>query len=152
MKFYHCKKCNTFIPIRKTKEGHFDATFPSRLENLVEFMKGEDKFPICCGEEMELLTPNTVDASLEKHVPVVKLEGDVVEVRVGELEHPMTEEHHLDFVVIETLNSRNHTEWPHFENNKPEVKYKMRKDLWPDEKPLRVYAYCNLHGLWVKEL
>ena len=83
MKFYYNKRDNRFLYLRKTKEGFIDASFPSGLDNMTEFMKGTDKIPIYEGEPMELLVPNTVDASLEKHVPVVKIDGNRIRVKVG---------------------------------------------------------------------
>ena len=68
----------------------------------------------------------------------------------------MTDEHHIEFIILETTESRYEEWWPWIkEKNKdgnPEVEFTLRTDLWPDDKPLRVYAFCNLHGLWVKEL
>ncbi len=95
----------------------------------------------CCGEKMEELVPGTVDASQEKHLPVVKVDGDSVTVEVGSVEHPMMEEHFIQFVYIETENGG------------------QKKVLKPGEKPVvtfclqgdklvAAYEYCNLHGLW----
>ena len=100
---------------------------------------------MCCGEAMEELTPNTTDAALEKHVPVVEQEGDLVTVKVGSVEHPMLEEHYIEWIALETKNG-----------------YQL-KSLNPGEKPEAVFAlkdgdevvaayeYCNLHGFWKKE-
>ncbi len=57
---------------------------------------------VCCGEKMEELLPASVDASLEKHVPVVEREGNSVTVDVGSVAHPMVEEHYIQFVILET--------------------------------------------------
>lgn len=154
MKFYYSKRDNRFLYLRKTKEGFIDASFPSGLDNMTEFMKGTGKTPIYEGEPMELLVPNTVDASLEKHVPVVEVDGNRIRVKVGEALHPMTDEHHIEFIILETTESRYEEWWPWIKdkNGNPEVEFTLRTDLWPDDKPLRVYAFCNLHGLWVKEL
>ena len=58
----------------------------------------------CCGEEMEELKANTTDAALEKHVPVIEKEGNLVTVTVGSVIHPMTEEHFIQFIALETKN------------------------------------------------
>lgn len=101
---------------------------------------------ICCGEEMKLLNPNTVDAAFEKHVPVVEEKDDAVQVRVGEVAHPMSPEHFIEFIVLHT-----------------DQGYKI-KHLHPGELPVAEfaikpneivfssYAYCNLHGLWKKNI
>ena len=101
---------------------------------------------------MELLVPNTVDASLEKHVPAVEVNGNKVRVKIGEVLHPMTEEHHIEFIVLETVESHYGEWWPWIKekskDGNPEVEFVLKAN----DKPLRVYAFCNLHGLWVKEL
>ena len=119
-KFYKCKHCG----------------------QIVEVVKKTGVPLVCCGEKMEELLPGTVDASLEKHVPVLKRVGNVVEVTVGSVEHPMIKEHYIEWIVLQTKNGT------------------QRKELHPEEKPCAkfyvgdedeveaVYAYCNLHGLW----
>lgn len=95
---------------------------------------------MCCGNEMKLLEPNTTDAAVEKHVPVVTREGNVLTVSVGTVEHPMTEEHYIEYVILE---SENGFRLEHLKpTDKPEVRFLA------DEKVEAVYAYCNLHGLW----
>ena len=94
---------------------------------------------------MTELVPGTVEASREKHLPDVKVDGNVVHVSVGSIAHPMAEEHSILWVYLQT------------------DKGGQRKELNPgvapsvsfilcDEKPIAVYAYCNLHGLWKKEI
>lgn len=113
--------------------------------NIVELVKSGGGQLVCCDQSMEELKANTVDAAVEKHVPVATVEGDVLDVVVGSVEHPMTEEHYIQFIVVELEDGA------------------YRKDLKPNEapkatfnvagkKPLAVYEYCNLHGLWKKEL
>ena len=96
---------------------------------------------VCCGQNMTELVPNTVDASTEKHVPSITASVNSVSVQVGSVPHPMEEEHHIAFIYIETERGG------------------QRKCLKPgtdpkcdfsfvDDKPVAVYAYCNLHGLW----
>lgn len=101
---------------------------------------------VCCGEPMVLLEPNTTDAAGEKHVPVVSVDGDKVAVKVGEVEHPMTEEHYITSIILETEHNL-HVKWLKY-TDKPEGSFVLA----PGEKPVAVYEYCNLHGLWKKEL
>lgn len=99
----------------------------------------------CCGQNMTELVPGTVDASLEKHVPVVKVEGDIVKVNVGEVTHPMTEEHSIQWVYLQT--DRGGQRKALSPDTEPEVSFALC-----DEKPVAVYAYCNLHGLWKADI
>lgn len=118
-KFYICRRCG----------------------NLAELIVSSGVNMMCCGQKMEELVPNTVEASGEKHLPVVKIEGGVVEVSVGSVAHPMAEEHFIEWIYLETQSGV------------------QRKSLKPGDKPAAVfavgnekviaaYAYCNLHGLW----
>ena len=97
---------------------------------------------ICCGEQMKQIIPGEVEASKEKHIPVYKIEGNKVIVTVGEVERPMQEEHHIEWVSIQTKfgNQRKALK----PNTKPEVCFAICEG---DEIDV-VYAYCNLHGLW----
>jgi superoxide reductase len=99
---------------------------------------------VCCGEKMEELVPNTVDASGEKHMPVVTLVGDGrIKVEVGSVAHPMTEEHHIAFIYVETERGGIHVDL----KDKPEAEIYVG-----DENVVAVYEYCNLHGLWMAEM
>ncbi len=100
---------------------------------------------MCCGQKMTKLEPGTVDASLEKHVPVVKVEGDTVKVSVGSVAHPMAEEHRIAWVYLQTDRGGQRKCLPF--DGAPDVMFALK-----DEKPLAVYAYCNLHGLWMTEI
>lgn len=109
--------------------------------NLITFINDAQVPLICCGEKMTELVPNTVDAAVEKHVPVIKKEGNTVSVTVGSVEHPMTEAHLIQWIYLIT-------------DKGFQVKYLTPEDkpnavfLLQDEKPVEVYIYCNLHGLW----
>ncbi len=70
--------------------------------NIVEMVEDKGVTPVCCGEAMTLLDPNTTDAATEKHVPVVEKDGSKITVKVGGVEHPMTDEHHISFIILET--------------------------------------------------
>ncbi|MBQ7968349.1 MAG: desulfoferrodoxin [Clostridia bacterium] len=100
---------------------------------------------MCCGQKMTQIIPGTVEASKEKHIPVAEVTGNTVKVAVGSVEHPMAEEHHISWVYLETDRGGQRK---NLEVGKaPVVEFALA-----DEKPIAVYAYCNLHGLWVAEL
>jgi len=101
---------------------------------------------VCCGKPMEELVANTTDAAVEKHVPVVEVEEGKVKVFVGSVTHPMLPEHSIQWIALETKMGF-------------QVKY-----LQPGEEPkkcfmfckhdqaIAAYEYCNLHGLWKKDI
>ena len=76
----------------------------NHCETIVEVINSCNEVPSCCGEPMRELKANTTDAAQEKHVPEVSIEGNLVKVKVGSVEHPMTEEHHIAFIYLETEN------------------------------------------------
>lgn len=96
-----------------------------------------------CDNFKELKAAAT-DAALEKHVPAVTVEGDKVHVVVGSVEHPMTEEHWITSIILETENG--------FQKKDLNPSDAPKAEFVVTEKPIAVYEYCNLHGLWVKEL
>ena len=113
--------------------------------NLIGMLHNAGVPMLCCGEKMEILEPNTVEASVEKHLPVVEVEGDLIQVKIGSAEHPMVPEHYIEWIYVETEHGG------------------QRKSLKPGEAPnaafrlyddtaIAVYAYCNLHGLWMTKL
>ncbi len=97
---------------------------------------------VCCGEKMTEIIPNTTDAAQEKHVPVVSVEGNAVSVAVGSVAHPMTEEHSIRWIALETENGLS-VKWLS-PNEAPAAKFQLAEG----ETVLRVLAWCNLHGLW----
>ena len=105
----------------------------------------DSKVPVmCCGKKMEELVPNTVDASNEKHVPVVTMLDDKrMKVEVGSVAHPMEAAHHIAFIYVEMGNGGIKVDL----TDKPEAIIYIG-----DQKPVAVYEYCNLHGLWKTEL
>ena len=118
--FYACDNCHIIIEeINGTKEGFS-----------------------CCGIQMEKLTPNTSEGAHEKHMPVVEQNGNTITVKVGSIFHPMSEEHSIEWIYLQT------------------EKGGQRIHLDPDEEPvapivvcdgdraLAAYAYGNLHGFW----
>ncbi|MBE6306326.1 MAG: desulfoferrodoxin [Bacteroidaceae bacterium] len=99
---------------------------------------------VCCGEEMHLLVPNTEDASNEKHVPVVtRIDDCTIKVEVGSVAHPMLPEHHIAFIYVQTEDGGIRVGL----KDKPEALI-----CTCNSKPIAVYEYCNLHGLWKTEL
>lgn len=123
LKFYRCKHCGKIIAI-----------------------VNETKVPtICCGEAMEQIIPGTTDAAVEKHVPVITKNGNLVEVKVGSVEHPMAPEHYIEWIALRTKQGN------------------QRKILKPGDAPaatfalidgdevLEAFAYCNLHSLWASK-
>ncbi len=120
MKLFRCAKCGTLIE-----------------------MLEENCTVVCCGEPMKEVKANTVDAAVEKHVPYCEIDGDIVNVKVGEVAHPMEEEHYITFIAAEYKDSV--------------VKYNLKpgevaEASFDYEKGMTIYEYCNKHGLWKKEL
>lgn len=101
--------------------------------------------PSCCGMKMDCLLPNTVEASGEKHIPAVSVGDGVVTVNVGTVNHPMQDAHYIEWVQLNT----EHGMQRRYLNpgEAPSVVFHLG-----GEKPVSVYAYCNLHGLWKTEL
>ena len=123
LKFYRCKHCGKIIAIVN------DTKVPT----------------ICCGEAMEQIIPGTTDASVEKHVPVITKNGNIIEVKVGSVDHPMAPEHYIEWIALRTKQGN------------------QRKALKPGDAPaatfalvdgdevIEAFAYCNLHSLWVSK-
>ncbi|HHU84695.1 MAG TPA: desulfoferrodoxin [Clostridiales bacterium] len=122
-KFFICRRCGNLIGMVH------DAGIPI----------------VCCGEKMEALVANTVEASGEKHVPVATVEGDTVKVNVGSVDHPMIPEHLIEWIYLETENGGQRKVLK--AGDKPNVSFCLGGD-----KAVAVYAYCNLHGLWKTEI
>lgn len=91
---------------------------------------------------MTELVPNTVDAAQEKHVPVIEVNGSNITVKVGSIPHPMLEEHHIEWIYLQTEKGIQRKPLPL--PGQPEAQFA----LTPDDKVLAAYEYCNLHGLW----
>ena len=105
----------------------------------------DNKVPVfCCGQKMEELVPGTVEASVEKHLPVVTdLGNGVLRVEVGSVHHPMLDEHHIAFVYVETERGGIRIDL----KDEPVCEVYVGHD-----RPVAVYEYCNLHGLWKVDL
>ena len=100
---------------------------------------------MCCGEKMKELVPNTVEASREKHLPVVTIDGNLVKVAVGSAAHPMADEHHIAWIYLKTVDGGQRKCLA--SGAASEAVFALN-----DEKVVAVYAYCNLHGLWMTQL
>lgn len=111
--------------------------------NVIEVVNGDVSRVRCCGRELELLNSNVVDASLEKHVPVYEIDGNEIVVKVGDIIHPMEEKHYITFISLVTNDRVIHVELK--PGNEPIVRF-------PYVKGSIIYEYCNLHGLWKKEV
>jgi superoxide reductase len=98
----------------------------------------------CCGEEMRELIPGATEASGEKHIPVYETVGNTVRVTVGSTEHPMTADHYIEWICLETKKG---IQYSHLEpGNEPKAVFSMCEG---DEVRM-VYAFCDQHGLWAK--
>lgn len=107
--------------------------------NIVELIDGDISRVTCCGKKMDLLEANTVDAAVEKHVPVYEKVDNELVVRVGEIDHPMTEEHYIMWVSLVSEDRVIRV------NLKPGDATTIK---FPYIANSEIYAYCNLHGLW----
>ena len=95
---------------------------------------------MCCGEKMQDVVANSMDASFEKHVPTYQKEGNDIIVTVN---HVMEEEHYIEWVLVK------------YENENREIFFKPGDDASfrvPYEKGALIYSYCNKHGLWMREV
>ena len=112
-----------------------------RCGNIVEVLHEGPGALVCCGVEMVVMEENSVDAANEKHVPIIEKTDKGIIVKVGEVDHPMADEHYIEW--IEVINGD----------------YSQKKYLKPGDKPqaefyvpfndnLVAKSYCNLHRLW----
>ena len=110
--------------------------------NLIAMIKNQGVPIKCCGEKMQEIIPGTSEGTHEKHVPVYSINGETVTVSVGEIEHPMTPEHYIEWVCIE---SENGIQLKKLEpNTPPQISFSLSKG----DQVKAVYAFCNLHSLW----
>lgn len=117
------------------------------LEEVVDCVKGPICVPHCCGAPMEEVHAKMVDGAKEKHLPVWKKDGCITKVQVGSIPHPMTEEHHIEWIeVISPCGCRVCRKY--LKHDEP-----AEADFCMDLKPGSIIReYCNLHGLWVAEV
>ncbi len=122
-RFYICKNCGNIIGMI------YDAGMPL----------------MCCGNKMCKMKAGEVDASKEKHVPVVECDKNSVRINVGSVEHPMEEEHSIQWIYLRTDKGGHRRSLS--ASDKPEVKFELC-----DENAIAAYAYCNKHGLWKTDI
>ena len=120
MKFYICEHCGNIIA--KVRDSGVPV--------------------MCCGQKMTEIVPGTTDAALEKHVPVYEVKDNKVCVTVGAVEHPMLEEHYIEWIALKTTSGNQRKLLK--PGDKPEVSFAICEG----DEVLEVYAYCNLHSLW----
>ena len=118
-KFFVCDKCGNVVSLLVEKAGVLS----------------------CCGGNMKELVSNTVEASHEKHIPVVEKNGNRIKVKVGSVTHPMTEEHLIDFVYLSTDRGGQHVLLG--PGDPAEAEFSVE-----GSKATEAYAYCNTHGMW----
>ena len=113
--------------------------------NMVEVVKVGGGELVCCGQPMELLKENSVDASVEKHLPVIESDGGSVKVKIGSEPHPMEEKHYIMWIELlaDGISYKEFLE----PGQAPEAVFAIAAD----GKNITARAYCNLHGLWKKE-
>lgn len=117
---YKCSMCGTIVAVNHSGAGEL----------------------VCCGKPMELKNTNSAEASVEKHIPVlIKLDENKYKVVVGEVEHPMTEEHYIEWIDVLLKDDSRLTFFLN-PNDKPEVIFTTEEEI------IETQAYCNLHGLW----
>lgn len=96
----------------------------------------------CCGEKMRPIDPGVTEASGEKHIPVYRVEGNTVHVTVGAVEHPMSGEHYIEWICLETEHG---IQYAHLlPTDKPKAKFAICEG----DEVRAVYAFCNQHSLW----
>lgn len=112
--------------------------------NIINYVKDAGVKVMCCGEKMTELEPGTTDASKEKHIPEIKVEGQKVTVTVGSVEHPMIDAHYIEWILLETK------EGLQKKNLKPNQAPVAEFYISETDEVVAAYEYCNLHGLWKK--
>lgn len=120
MRFFRCKKCGQMVAIVKKKGCPI----------------------MCCGEPMEEIVAGTSDGAVEKHVPVYEVKDGKVFVKVGAAEHPMSEEHYIEWIALKTSSGNQRKALK--PGDKPEAVFALLED----DEVEAVYAYCNLHSLF----
>ena len=110
--------------------------------NIVAMIRDRGVPIYCCGEVMQEIRPGTTDAAHEKHVPVYQVHGNQVTVTVGEVAHPMTAEHYIEWICLQTKFASQHRKLE--PNSPPSACFA----LCDGDAVEAVYAFCNLHSLW----
>lgn len=124
MKFYKCEGCGKLAVLFR------ESACPTK----------------CCGEPMTEVVPGTVDAAREKHIPDVTVEGNLVKVKVGSVEHPMLDAHYIEWIILETSQGFQKKDL------KPGQTPSAVFALAEGETPVAAYESCNLHGIWKADI
>jgi superoxide reductase len=122
-KFYICRKCGTMV-----------GKIVDKCDSLT-----------CCGQPMAALKANTTDGASEKHVPAVTVAGNTVTVKVGSVDHPMADDHWIQWIYLQTEKGGQRKSLNPGE--KPEAVFVLEND-----RPVAAYEYCNKHGLWKADI
>ena len=123
LQIYKCEICGNVIEVLHTGKGQL----------------------VCCGEPMALIEEKATDAGTEKHLPVVEKTGDMtIVVKVGDVPHPMIDEHYIEWIEVVT---KSYAERVFLSpGQEPKAEFAL------NEAPVSVRSYCNGHGLWEKKL
>lgn len=113
--------------------------------NMISFVNSSGVPVMCCGQKMKELIPGTSDGAAEKHVPVIKQEGQKIIVEIGSVEHPMADVHYIEWIILETEKGIQRR------NLLPGEAPRAEFILADDDKVVAAYEYCNLHGFWKAE-
>ena len=124
MKFYECKTCG----------------------NVMVLFEDSGVTPMCCGSPMVELVPQSKDGSTEKHVPKIDIKDGKIIVSVGEILHPMQDDHYIKWVVLETDKGK------YIKTLKPGEDPIASFTIENDEKPFVAYEFCSIHSLWEKKV
>ena len=124
-KFFKCTECSTLV----------EALNPQCCDEMT-----------CCGKPMEMLLPNSKGEREEKHLPVVKRDGDTLTVCVGRILHPMTKNHSIKWIELVGRGFERRISLK--SGDDPIVSFKIHEN----ERLISVYAYCSVHGLWRTEI
>lgn len=108
--------------------------------NIVEVMHGGPGALVCCGQDMNLMTENTVDAAAEKHVPVIELGNGSITVKVGSVAHPMEEAHYIEWIEL-VADGKVYRQYLN-PGEVPEATFNI------SAAKVTAREYCNLHGHW----
>ena len=122
--FFACAQCGTVIE---------------------EISGNQDEYP-CSGRPLKKLTPNTSEGAQEKHLPVVEQDGKNITVKVGSVFHPMTEEHSIEWVSLQTRKGSQRVRL------NPNAEPVAQFVLADGDEAVAAYAYCNLHGFWKTQI
>jgi len=120
LEIYKCEVCGNIVEVVHTGQGEL----------------------VCCGQPMKLMKENTVDASKEKHVPVIEKTPNGVKVKVGSIAHPMEEKHYIEWVQIVTADGSRACRKFLKPGDAPEAEFPLKED------GLTAREFCNLHLLW----